>query len=360
MTGYASSYCPAIHIYDLIGVMRIIAAFHESEGLRYHGSAVLYALMGYVIGWLGLFSSNWLVNLLAVLILGHAMTIAAYMVHECGHNLIFRRIHHNTQLGSLLSWICGASYGTYEDMRYKHFRHHVDNDDVVWFDYEKFFAEYPTVLRITRFLEWFYIPAHELIMHFIMIFTSFIIPQRRNQRRRNVSVILIRGGIYLTILFYSAKVAILYGVAYMLMMTVLRFMDSLQHDYPYSLTLFEFGTPPRKGDFKWEQEHTFSNPHSLRYDWLNWFTLNFGFHNAHHDDMTVPWYRLPQKHREVFGSDLGTVIPIWAQLKIFHKQRVVRIVGNHGDDLPEGKDFLRAAQNAGVYGGNAASFLTSF
>lgn len=333
---------------------------NDAEGLRYHGGAILYATVFYVLGWVGLFQDSWLINFAATLLLAHAMIIAAYLIHECGHNLIFRSIRDNTRLGRILSWMCGSAYGTYEDIRYKHFRHHVDNDDVVWFDYEKFFADHPFVLRITKVLEWFYIPAHDLVMHFIMVFSSFIIPQRKNQRRRNLSVILIRGSIFVSLIVIFPKVALLYSVAYLLMMTVLRFMDSLQHDYPYSLTLFDFGKPPRKGNFEWEQEHTFSNPHSLSIEWLNWFTLNFGFHNAHHADMTVPWYRLPAKHREIFGDDPTAVIPLGAQLKIFHKQRVRRIVGNHEGVEPEGKEFLQAARRADVYGGNAASFLTSF
>lgn len=340
--------------------MSIVSQMQEPQGIRYHGGAIIYALAAYSLGWIGLFSSSWLVNIGAILLLGHGMTIAAYMIHECGHNLVFKSMRRNAQLGRALSWLCGAAYGTYEDMRYKHFRHHVDNDDVVWFDYEKFFEDYPIALRVTRFLEWFYIPAHDLIMHFIMVFTSFIIPQRRDQRRRNLKVIAIRGGIFLALLIFVPKVAVLYAIAYMFMMTILRFMDSLQHDYPYSLTLFEFEKPPRKGNFEWEQEHTFSNPHTLNRDWPNWFTLNFGFHNAHHDDMTVPWYRLPAKHREMFGYNPAAVIPLGAQLKIFHKQRVRRVTGNHEGVEPEGKDFLRAAQYAEVYGGNAASFLTSF
>ena len=71
------------------------------------------------------------------------MTIAAYMIHECGHNTVFRTNKANARLGSFLNWICGASYGTYEDIRYKHFRHHVDNDDAVWFEYDKFFRRHP-------------------------------------------------------------------------------------------------------------------------------------------------------------------------------------------------------------------------
>ena len=332
----------------------------EPEVLWYQGGAVVYAVVGYLLGFVGLFWSGWGVNLAATILLAHAMTIAAYMIHECGHNLVFRGIRHNAYLGRFLSWLCGASYGTYEDMRYKHFRHHVDVDDVVWFDYERFFDEHPNVLRATKFLEWFYIPAHDLIMHTIMVFTSFVIPQRRGQRRRNVIVILIRGSIFLALLILFPKVAILYAVAYMMMMTVLRFMDSLQHDYSYSLTLFEFEKPPRKGDFEWEQEHTFTNPISFDHELLNWLTLNFCFHNAHHADMNVPWYRLPAKHRELFGDDPENVIPLLAQLRIFHRQRVRRIVGNHEGDEPYGYDFLVAARNAQVYGGNAASFLTSF
>jgi fatty acid desaturase len=340
--------------------MKMLDKLQEPDGLLFHGGAVTYAVLAYVGGWLGLFQDNLLVNLAGVLLLAHGVTIAAYMIHECGHNLVFRSARDNARLGRFLSWLCGASYGTYEDIRYKHFRHHVDNDDVVWFDYERFFVDHPVVLRVTRFLEWFYIPAHDLIMHFIMVFTSFIISERADQRRRNLIVIAIRGGVFLLLLLLVPKVAVLYAVAYMLMMTILRFMDSLQHDYPYSLTLFEFDRPPRKGDFAWEQEHTFSNPHTLASDWPNWFTLNFGFHNAHHHDMSVPWYRLPEKHREMFGRNPGAVIPLWAQLRIFHRQRVRRIVGNHDGDVPEGREFLRAAQHAGVYGGNAASFLTSF
>lgn len=333
---------------------------YDSDGLWFQGGAVIYVVIAYVVGWAGLFPGSLLVNSGAVLLLAHAMVIAAYMIHECGHNLVFRSIQQNAKLGRVLSWFCGSAYGTYEDIRYKHFRHHVDNDDVVWFDYEKFFDDHPAALRVTRFVEWFYIPAHDLIMHFIMVFTSFIIPKRKNQRRRNLVVIVVRGSIFVSLIVFFPKVAGLYVVAYLLMMTVLRFMDSVQHDYPYSLTLFEFGKPPRKGNFEWEQEHTFSNPHTLKAEWPNWLTLNFGFHNAHHADMTIPWYRLPAKHREMFGGDPTVVIPLSAQLKIFHKQRVRRIVGNHEGVVPEGKEFLKAARRAEVYGGNAASFLTSF
>ena len=289
------------------------------------------------------------------------MTIAAYLIHECGHNLVFVNARHNAWLGRFMSWICGAAYGTYEDIRYKHFRHHVDNDDVVWFDYDRFFEEHPRVTRVIRLLEWFYIPAHDLLMHGMMVLTSFVIPGRRKQRVRNVAVMLIRGGVFVALLIFVPKVALLYAVAYMIMMHILRFMDSVQHDYPYNTTLFDYVQPPHKGDFEWEQRHTFSNPLSLRYPKLNWITLNFGYHNAHHADMSVPWYRLPEVHAELTGDDPREVIPLASQLKLYHRNRVRRIFNPQPDDYPTGAEYLRVARSgAGPVGGNAASFLTSF
>ena len=335
--------------------------FQHAAGLKYHGTALLYAVTAYLAGFAGLFSGNWLINALATVLLAHAMTIAAYMIHECGHNTVFRDNANNARLGSFLTWLCGASYGTYEDIRYKHFRHHVDNDDVVWFDYEGFFQRHPLILKVTLFLEWFYIPAHDLIMHFILVFTSFIIPQRRNQRRRNVMVILLRGGVFLGLCWWFPRVAFLYAIAYMGMMTLLRLMDSLQHDYGYHTNLFEGERSARKGDLAWEQEHTFSNFISFKYPLFNLLVLNFCYHNAHHAKPTTPWFDLPRVHRELFGNDPSRVITLLPQLKVFHRYRIFRIF-HDAPDLPEveGADFLTAAQQARVTGGNAASFLTAF
>lgn len=188
--------------------------FFDGEGARYHGGAIVYAVAGYVTSIVGLFANSWAINALAVVFLGHAMTIAAYLVHECGHNTVLRNNRDNVTLGRFMSWICGASYGTFEDMRFKHFRHHVDNGDLVWFDYEAWFAQHPMVLKCTQWLEWCYVPAHELIMHGVMVFTSFLIPQRRGQRRRNLFVIVVRGGLYFLLLVLYPKVALMYAIAY--------------------------------------------------------------------------------------------------------------------------------------------------
>lgn len=346
---------------------QLIKSFKEPRGFIYHGLACVYVAMMYVLGITGLFQSNWTINFVATVCLAHSMTIAAYLIHDCGHNTIFRTNEANAKLGKFLTWICGACYGTFEDIRYKHFRHHVDNDDVVWFDYMNFFRRHPLFTKVVEALEWLYIPAHDLLMHFIMVFTSFLIPQRRQQRRHNLTAIVIRGGIFFSVLYLYPKAAVLYATAYMIMIHILRFMDSLQHDYGYHLTLFSKEDAPLKGNSEYEQAHTFSNPQSLKYEWLNWFTLNFGFHNAHHARPIVPWYRLPALHRELYGDSPDAVIPLLAQLKIFHKYRVERVV--YGEAREEDSviniesnknNFLNAARQAQVSGGNAASFLTAF
>ena len=122
----------------------------DPKGLLYYGGTVFYVVGAYGLGFAGLFAEQWAINAVATLLLAHAMTIAAYMIHECGHNLVFEHSRHNAVLGRFMSWICGAAYGTYEDMRYKHFRHHVDNDDVVWFEYEEYFEKHPFVLRMVE------------------------------------------------------------------------------------------------------------------------------------------------------------------------------------------------------------------
>lgn len=333
--------------------------FKETQGALFHGAALAYALIGYGLGIAGLFSPHWVINLLATLWLAHAMVIAGYLLHECAHNTVFKRNEHNARLGKLLTWVTGSCYGTYEDIRFKHFRHHVDNADIIWFEYDKWFARHPKVLKAIQVLEWFYLPAHDVLMHGVMVFGAFIIPQRKSQRARNLAFIVLRGGLYGALLWFFPLAALLYAVAYLLMMTVLRFMDAPHHDYGATPTLFEKAPAPHKGDRDYEHAHTFSNLLSVTHPWVNVLVLNFGFHNAHHAKPTTPWYRLPAVHRALYGDDPRMLIPFWAQAKSFHRFRVSRVNMMEGPSA-DAPDYLPLLQSGRISGGNAASFLTSF
>ena len=152
-----------------------------------------------------------------------------------------------------------------------------------------------------------------------------------------------------------------YLISYMLMIIVLRFVDGLEHDYPYRTNLYTDEVSEHKGDLEWEQEHTFSNPLSIRYPKLNWLVLNFGYHSAHHADMDKPFFRLPELHRELAGNNPARVIPLGAQLSLYHRNRVRRVYNPQPEGYPKGEAYLAAAQTGrAAVGGNAASFLTSF
>jgi fatty acid desaturase len=86
-------------------------------GLRYYGTAVTYAVAAYALGFAGLFSASGVINAAGTLLLAHGMIIAAYMIHECGHNMVFNHSRHNAYLGRAMSWLCGAAYGTYGVVR---------------------------------------------------------------------------------------------------------------------------------------------------------------------------------------------------------------------------------------------------
>ena len=72
--------------------------FKTDKGRRWHTGAVLYSLMAYGTGWWLLLSQNWIAFLPGILLLGHGMIIAAYLIHECAHNTIFTDNRHNNQL----------------------------------------------------------------------------------------------------------------------------------------------------------------------------------------------------------------------------------------------------------------------
>ena len=125
-----------------------------TDGLWPNMFALLYIILAYSVGIFLITNENILLNFCGSLLLAHSMVIAAYMVHECAHNTVFSSNSANTRLGGLLNWFTGACYGDYEDIRNKHFRHHIDRADVVAFDYRPRFAAHPLLMKALRVLEW--------------------------------------------------------------------------------------------------------------------------------------------------------------------------------------------------------------
>jgi hypothetical protein len=140
-----------------------------SDGLWPNFFALLYIFSAYLGGFFLVSFDVLPVNFIGSVLLAHSMVIAAYMIHECAHNTVFRNNKANARLGSLLNWLTGTCYGDYEGIRNKHFRHHMDRADVVAFDYRPRFASHPLFMKAMRLLEWFYIPAVEIAMHLLVL-----------------------------------------------------------------------------------------------------------------------------------------------------------------------------------------------
>jgi fatty acid desaturase len=330
--------------------------WREPSGILPHSLALGYVVLAHIAGlWLIMQPTAWLV-IPGILLTAHSMVIGAYLVHECAHNTIFTDNDWNQGLGAVLLWLVGSAYSDYEDVRHKHFRHHVDKADVVAFDYRTRLAQRPALARLIQALEWAYIPAVDIMMHALVLILPFTLESRKHRRRRVLLVLLSRVAFFAILASISWQVLIFYPIAYMLFMHVMRFMDAHQHTFEVFETLDqERGEEARRFDRAYEHRNTYSNLFSSRYPWLNLLVLNFGYHNAHHQRPTVPWYRLPAFHAELYGEDESQMLPFNNLLASYHRYRVRRAL--HADeesDAPVIND--RGRTFVGVDG---VSFLTT-
>ncbi len=334
-------------------VGRLRAMFHPKESPWPHVAAISYALAGYALAIFLLLQQGWLKNVAGVLLLTHSLVIGAYLVHECAHNTIFINNRLNAALGEILNWLNGACYGRYEDIRHKHFRHHVDRADVVALDFRpRLTQHHPHVLRVIQALEWAYIPAVDIMMHSLVLVLPFVLPQRKNRRLRALFVLTIRLTLFGVLAWLSLKALFLYALAYLLFMHIMRFMDVHQHTYIILETLEQpRGAEAKQFDRAFEYRNTFSNVVSIRHPWLNLLLLNFGFHNAHHARPTAPWFTLPRIHRDLFG-DAEYVLSFRALLASYHRHRVARVLNADDPEI----DISDTANFIGVVG---VSFLTA-
>ncbi len=328
-----------------------------ADGLWPNTLVLLYIVLAYSGGFYLIARDHLLLNSAGVLLLAHSMVIAAYLVHECAHNTIFKNAKDNARLGATLNWFTGACYGAYEDIRDKHFRHHMDRADVVAFDYRPRLTQHPLLIKLLQGLEWCYIPAIEIMMHLLVLLVPFVLPSRRARRARVLIVLVVRGTLFVVLLWWLPQIVIFYPLAYLLFLTVLRFMDTHQHTYEIFETLEQpRGEEITQFDRAFEQRNTFSNLLSTKHPWLNLLVLNFGYHNAHHLKPIAPWYRLPELHRQSFGEDSTQVLPVAHLLRAYHRYRVPRMLNADASDSARAVTENYGANFIGVDG---VSFLTA-
>lgn len=340
------------------------------RGWIWDGLAICYTLGGYGLGLGLILVGNGWVNGLGVVLLTHCLVLSAYLAHEFMHGAVLSGW--NELGGNLMLWLNGGCYVRFEELRRMHLAHHVNRIDYCRFDIPGFLRSLPGWLRgLFLGLEWLYIPALAFLLRIRLILAPFLNAERRLDRSRMVMILIVRVACFVGLAILSLKALLLYFLAYIGMIHLLRLMDAFQHTYdslPVGMPIPEGhkNVSPEVADAH-EQANTFSNVISRRYRGLNLLLLNFGYHNAHHAVMTCPWYRLPDLDEALYGTVADPVnelangkVNVWGSHYLtlpelignYHRFRVSRIWTGQGQVDPPGEN--RIAQ---FYGATEVSFL---
>lgn len=334
---------------------RLQALMRDEGDLLPNGLAVGYATGGHLVGLAMLARPEFGWNLAGLLLVAHTLVISAYLIHEAAHMTLFREHRHNRWTGELMAWICGAAYASFDRIRHMHLRHHRDRADVARFDYKAFLRRLPRPLhRLVYALEWAYVPAVELVMHYQVILRPFLRAEEADRRARVLAVLATRVALFALLWMAAPRALVFYGVAYLLFLTVMNFFDAFHHTFDQYFVATDDERVPMDGkDRDYELAHTYSNVVSARHPWLNLLTLNFGYHNAHHERAAVAWHRLPAAHRELYGDDYPQLLPLPELLRTYHRNRLRRILDDDYGALGEGP-----GRADGFVGAHGVSFLT--
>ncbi len=308
-------------------------------------------------GWLSSFvlmgAAHPILNIAGVVLCTHTMILAAYLVHEAAHQTLFARATANRWVGEVMCFIAGAPYASFERIRHMHIRHHVDRADLACFDFKALMQHRPGVRKALQALEWMYVPATEILMHLQVVCRPFAVRSQRKYLPRAAGMLALRLLLLALLALWSFKALVLYALAALVLLHVLNFFDAFHHTFDQYFVEPDQPLPLEGRDRAYELTNTYSNLISRRYPWLNLLTLNFGYHNTHHQRPSVPWYRLPALHRELYGDQDLCVMPLRELLVTWHRNRVRRVVEVGYGTLGRGP-----GRADGYIGAHGVSFLT--
>jgi fatty acid desaturase len=333
----------------------IQSAFRYKNGMIPNLLIIAYTFTGFAAGiWL-LTLPSLFGNAAGILFLTHALTVSAYLIHECTHGTIFAKPSHNDRLGALMGWLNGACLAPYEGLKHKHLRHHADRMDVVTFDYRALLKAAPAWARqATLALEWAYIPAVEFIMRGLVVHSQ-LNNGNAAQRIKVLLVLAIRIALFTTLAIISLKALCLYAFSYLIFLHILRFQDAFQHTFEVFVAPARNPLPAElRRNRAYEHANTYSDVVSYGHPWVNFLLLNFPYHNAHHAKPAAPWYELHSLHQSLYADDQTQILPCSILFRSYHKYRVARVLADdYGAVSPSGD---RAENFLGAVG---VSFLTA-
>ena len=312
--------------------------------------AISYTFFAYLCGFSLLFNANLLLNILAVLLITHGLVYSAYLTHEFMHGTIFKSRSWNNIFGNIMLWLNGGCYNGYQALTLQHIAHHVDRVDVFTFEPIPKLQELPKITRnLILILEWLYFPAMGFWSRWHSALSPFWNSERSKYKNKVIAIFILRVSLFIILGIISIKALLLYFIAYVGMITVLRWADAFQHTYEG----FPPGVKLPKRDRAHEEAHTYSTLLSRKYPWLNILLLNFGYHNAHHTIMKCPWHSLPELNKEIEEPSNVRYVSLKEQFLHYHRFRLTRFIIGQGHSIDKNKQPTFEK----FYGAHDVSFL---
>jgi len=210
----------------------------------------------------------WVVILIAWIFgafLGHALFV---IIHDCAHNLAFKRASWNKALGIIAN--LPAFFPAAIGFRNFHLLHHRNMGELGW----------DADISGPKEAAWIGKSAFRKALS--LLFFPLILVLIRPARLKKINL-LDAWGVINGISSLGAGLLILY------------FFGWSSFFYLVLSLIFGIGLHPLGG--RWIQEHYIFRPKQETYSYygpLNKLCFNVGYHNEHHDFMMVPWSRLPK------------------------------------------------------------------
>jgi fatty acid desaturase len=313
--------------------------------------AIAYVFSAYILGITLISQYSWLMNIWGVIFITHSLVVSTALTHEFIHGSIFKSRKLNIIWGQAMTHLNGACYAPWENLVEHHFNHHLHHIDVVRFNVVQYLSQDINFLQRSIYvaLEWLYFPVLEFELRWRIIFDPIVDSKKRGLLGRTVLLAILRTICFSILAWVSWKALFLYFLAYISFVNVNRFADAFQHTYEYTIVGEKFPQLDRT----YEQKNTFSNLVSVRYPWLNLLFLNFGYHNAHHHNMSCPWHELPELHEKLYSKMQDNLLPFLPLVVNYHRFRLRRLFSDQGTiDSEEGN------QLSSFIGGVTVSMLT--
>ncbi|MBW4549614.1 MAG: fatty acid desaturase [Aphanocapsa sp. GSE-SYN-MK-11-07L] len=286
--------------------------------------ALLYTLTGYSGGIALLLINNGWLNAIGVVLLCHSLMYAGYLSHEFLHGTVFQSARLNQLGGNLMIGLTGNCYRPFSDMVKLHMAHHAGKVSPVQLgDYVR---SLPAWLQWTVLgLEWSYFPAMHFVLKGRLLTAPFRQPGNWGLRSRTLALLLLRGVGFTLLGYLSGRALLLYFLAYLLAVTLLRIEETFQHAVVRTAA----------GGY----EETFSPLLSERYGWLSLLFLNFSYHNAHHVLPRCPWYNLPVLDQALAADRPMHHLSLIQLLANYHRFRLTRILEGTGQPVDQQGKF---------------------